>query len=228
MKVYDPIKGDFLGPIIFPKEAICRKKNRKKIIFGNHGKCVLRCNIRGVMEAHIYDVIELNITGRLQLSLQNGLRVELGADLFVVSKDIYTYIHKSTEHHFIALLERQKYHPVKQPIRKFGEFRLATSAFLFLNPSSNSIDLLYVPGPRGIAFKDKNCATPLSLVQRGSIKSQFLEISVFFHHLDNDTVLENYQFHPIDGSLFHLTHSSNNTSNMKKYITSANIYSRVT
>jgi hypothetical protein len=217
--LFDITKSTFQGKVVIPRKDKCYTADYN-IVIGWHGKIVISC--RGLtIYVTVYDFVESNVTGFLNLILSNGTGVHLGY-LPVISKggDLY-----SPGFGCIIVCRRQTgYQPVKYMIRH-TRCQSGSVGNMMLDILSDTLQCIYFPGPCGIVFQSV-CVPGDGIVEKGSDQMMFRELITSFHPPSKGADSERFCF-SMDGSLLHLIQNPKKTANVKEHLLSVDIYTRM-
>jgi hypothetical protein len=224
--LFDIKKGGFEGKVFIPRKDICCKAGHPvHVQFGWHGDIYTLCGREGVkVYVTVYDSIESNLTGYLNLILRNGISITLRSFAFCISKggDVYYANHLK-----VTVYRRQTwYQPVKHKIRHAPLFRYGQFVFGLLDIWSDTFNLISAPGPVAIAFLNL-CHPVDGIVEKGSGNDMtFREVISSFHPPSKDTDYHYFLF-SMDGSLLHPIRSPKMAANVKEHLVSTDIYTRM-
>jgi hypothetical protein len=196
--------------LIIPPEDNCSMNLASYIEFGYRGKVLVHCQIRGRMKATLYDLVESNKTGTIQLVLRNGIEIlsfrkypNYGHNQRVLSKDVYTLQCDSSSTCFIMFYPSiNQYQPNRHLVKRLEhDVKWPGEMKLLLNIHSNILYVVWVPGPHAIGL---TCKISDDLVKHRSGKTCCDEFIMSFQ-LDSEVKLNTFYFNPKDGKLLHIT-----------------------
>jgi hypothetical protein len=221
--LFDITKGTFQGKVVIPRKDKCYKaRYNYDIDIGWHWKIVIICGRRGVkIYATVYDSVESNLTGDLNLILSNGMSFRLrNKPLISNSGDVYS----NRGGTFTVYRRRNRYKPFKQVTYTQSIRGCGIWAFR-LDKWSDMPNYICVPGPVAIAFLNQ-CVPANGIVEKGSSNMPFYELIPSFHPPSKDDDVDHFYF-SMDGSLLHLIENPNKTANVKEHLLSVDIYTRI-
>jgi hypothetical protein len=220
--LFDFTKARFEGKVVIPKKDICCTL-RYVIHLGWHGILLISCG----QGATVYDSIESNLTGYLNLILRNGIIIPSNHPLSL-------HISKSGNVYFlgpvgaITVYRREnRYQPVKHMIRHIRSIQDRQVYCFKVDIWSATPNIMCLPGPDAIAFL--NLCHPFdNIVKKRSSNNIILrEVIPSFHPPSKDTDPDHFYF-SMDGSLLHLIRSPKMVANVKEHLVSTDIYTRMT
>jgi hypothetical protein len=223
--LFDITKGRLQGKIVVPRTDICYMDGYY-VILGWHGKIVIACGHKGVKHhATIYDTIESNLTGHLNLILRNGISIPLRyttVDIMInKGGDVYAF----SEYNVFAYRLQTRYQPDEHKIRHTRLIRDRRNLCKYrLDIWSDILYLICVPGPVAIAFL--NLCDPVNgITRKRSSNNIFRELIPSFHPPNKNPDTQHFYFS--DGSLLHLIRNPKKTANVKEHLSSVDIYMRM-
>jgi hypothetical protein len=220
--LFDIAKGTFQGKVVIPRKDVHICGLPRYLVVGFHGKIGVECGLVGMkVNFIIYDIVESNLTGYLNLILSNGISIQLRTHpLFSGDGDIY-FGDIAT----LTVFRRQtRYHePIKHRLRHaIHERYYCTYRFVIL---SDTLKIICTPGLFAIAFLNV-CVPVDGILEKGSGNITFLEQITSFHPYSKDADSNHLHF-STDGSLLHLIRSPKKRANVKEHLSSVDIYTRM-
>jgi hypothetical protein len=222
---YDITKGTFEGKVVIPRKDACHRLCYTTIGFGWHGKIAIHIEREGVkLYVTIYDSVESNITGYLNLILRNGISIHYNNTAYISKEgDIYDY---DMDNDTITVYIRQiRYKPVKHVLIRHPScmYYQRWHAIMRLDILSDTIHIMCIPGPAAIAFP-KRCIPVDGIVEKGAGNMIFRELIPSIHpSTSNATDVSNF-FFSMDGPLLHLIRNPKKTDNVKEHLLAVDIY----
>jgi hypothetical protein len=211
---------------VIPKKDKCCTVRDYTVIVGWHGKIVISSGREGVkVYWTIYDSIESNVTGFLNLILRNGINIASNQPYPpYCSKRGHVYYDNLPA--FFVYRRENKYRPVKHMVRHTRPLEQCKSCFFKMDIWSDTPHIICVPGPLAIAFV--NLCDPVDGIakKRPGNNNILRELVPSFRPPSKDVDM-NHFFFSMDGSLLHLIRNPKKTANVKEHLLSADIYTRM-
>jgi hypothetical protein len=223
--LFDITKGRFQGKVFIPRKDICYT-DKYDVILGWHRKILITCETKGVKHVTIYDSIEYNITGYLNLILRNGISILLRSIPLEIMISKGGDVYSGCVYNVIVYRLQTRYQPVKHKFRHTRLFRHSQACAYRIDIWSDILYMICQPGPVAIAFL--NSCDPVDGIarKRSGNNMIFHELIPSFHPSDQNPDSEHFYF-SVNGSLLHLIRSPKKTPNMKEYLSSVDIYIRM-
>jgi hypothetical protein len=215
--LFDITKDRFQGKVVIPRKDICYMVSYLVIVSCHHGKMLISC--RRQVHMTIYDSIESNLTGYLNLILRNGITIPPSRSVILPSitksGDVYSF----RRNYFNVYRRETRYQPARHLIEHTRLIRGRPGCNYRVDIWSDTLYIICIPGPEAIAFL--TICDPVDGIarKRPSNNKIFREVIPSFHPLSKDADFKHFYFLK-DGSLLHLIRSP------KKTLSSADIYAR--
>jgi hypothetical protein len=216
--LFDITKGTFQGQIVIPRKDVCYTNSYDALI-GWYGRIGIVCEGENYMTMYMYDSIESNVTGYINLILRNGISFHLisSSPILSIGGDVYL----GAPHSVTLYRRKTQYQPVKHRIRHTELIR--GDCNFRVDIWSDVLNLICAPGPVAIAFLVDLCAPVDGIVEAASGNMTFREVIPSFHPPCKDAVVEHFHF-SMDGSFLHLIGNLTGTSTGRGHLLSVDIY----